>query len=245
MTLIDKLVKWLQNQVTDAGAKGCVFGLSGGVDSSVVGALCKKAFPGNVLAVVMPCFSNEQDLLQARAVAERFLIPTRLIDLRFVYNQLLVQLEGKPDEEDQTNLAVANLKPRLRMVTLYYHANKANYLVVGTGNKSEAVMGYCTKYGDAGVDIQPLGNLLKTQVRELAVELGVPDAIITKAPSAGLWPGQTDEAELGLTYAELDKIIIGLENNDLSGLNLNLVEKVRQKQQTTQHKRTCPNVFAP
>ena len=143
------------------------------------------------------------------------------------------------------NLAIANLKPRLRMITLYYHANKMNYLVVGTGNKSEAVMGYCTKYGDAGVDLLPLGGLLKSQVRELAKEMGVPSEIIEKPPSAGLWAGQTDEEEMGITYEELDKVILALEKNDCSGLDGKLVEKVKQKMQETVHKRCFPPIFVP
>lgn len=244
-SLSDKIVKWIQAQVKAAAAFGCVFGLSGGVDSSLVAVLCQQAFPNNVLGLIMPCFSQEEDLKHARLLAEKFAIPTRLIDLKFVYNQLCVQLEGKAIEGDKGNTALANLKPRLRMLTLYYEANKLNYLVVGTGNKSEAVMGYCTKYGDAGVDILPLASLLKTQVRELAEELGVPSQIIAKAPSAGLWPGQTDESEMGISYTDLDQIIIGLENNNLKGLDARLVSKVKQQYERSAHKRSVPAVFVP
>ena len=241
--MINRLVAWIKEQVQTAGAKGCVFGLSGGLDSSVVGILCKTAFPNNALGLLMPCFSGEEDLKHAQELAEKFSIPTKLVDLKPACSQLYVQLEGKPYDEGETNLAIANLKPRLRMITLYYHANKLNYLVVGTGNKSEAVMGYCTKYGDGGVDILPLGGMLKSQVRELAKELAIPAGIINKVPSAGLWPGQTDEEEMGITYAELDKIIIGLEKNKLAGLDQKLVNKVRQKMKQTEHKRSLPPVF--
>ena len=239
----DKLVKWIKDQVKSAGAKGCVFGLSGGLDSSVVGALCKEALPKNCLGLIMPCYSGEEDLKHALAIATKYQIPTKLVDLASPFNQLFVQLEGKSYDKKEMNLAIANLKPRLRMITLYYHANQKNYLVVGTGNRSEAVMGYCTKYGDAGVDILPLANLLKAQVRALAKELGVPQAIINKPPSAGLWSGQTDEAEMGITYDQLDKIITGLDKNDLKGLDPKLVKLVRNKLKTSEHKRNLPPGF--
>lgn len=241
--MIDKIVAWIKKQVQGAGVKGCVFGLSGGLDSSVVGALCVKAFPRGSLGLLMPCFSHEEDLRDAQALAEKFSIPIKLIDLKPACNQLYVQLEGKAYDGREMNLAIANLKPRLRMITLYYHANKLNYLVVGTGNRSEAVMGYFTKYGDGGVDILPLGGLLKSEIKNLARELGIPDRIINKKPSAGLWHGQTDEEEMGITYAMLDKIILGLDKNKTTGLDQKLVKKVKQKMKETEHKRSLPPVF--
>lgn len=243
--MTDQIVNWIKKQVKAAGAKGCVFGLSGGLDSSVVGVLCKRAFPENSLGLLLPCFSQEEDLRHARKVAEQFSIQTKLIDLGPASDQLYIQLEGKAYDKKEMDLAIANLKPRLRMISLYYHANKLNYLVVGTGNRSEAVMGYCTKYGDAGVDLLPLANLLKTQVRELAKEVGVPDEIISKPPSAGLWSGQTDEDEMGITYNDLDKIITGLDNNELKGLDPKLVEKVKKTMATSRHKRRVPPAFKP
>jgi len=243
--MIDKSVAWIKKQVEGAGAKGCVFGLSGGLDSSVAGALCVKAFPKSSLGLLMPCFSHEEDLRDAREVAEKFAVPTKLIDLGPACSQLYVQLEGKPYDGKEMNLPIANLKPRLRMIALYYHANKMNYLVVGTGNRSEAVMGYFTKYGDAGVDIFPLGGLLKSEVKKLAKELGIPDKIIDKKPTAGLWHGQTDEEEMGITYAVLDKIIAGMGTNKLAGLDQKLVTKVKQKMKETEHKRSLPPIFVP
>ncbi len=241
--MIDQIVSWIKKQVQDAGAKGCVFGLSGGLDSSVVGVLCKRAFPKTSLGLLLPCFSQEEDLKHAGKVAERFSIQTKLIDLGPAFDQLYIQLEGKSYDKKEMNLAIANLKPRLRMISLYYHANKLNYLVVGTGNRSEAVMGYCTKYGDVGVDLLPLANLLKTQVRELAKEVRVPDEIIKKPPSAGLWHGQTDEGEMGISYDVLDKIITRMDKGDLSGLDEKLVKKVKQKFAATEHKRRMPLIF--
>jgi NAD+ synthase len=241
--MTDKIVDWIRKQVQDAGAKGCVFGLSGGLDSAVVGVLCKRAFPENTLALVLPCCSREEDIKDAQELAEKFSIPAKLVDLEPAHDQLYLQLEGKAYSKEEMNIAIANLKPRLRMITLYYHANKLNYLVVGTGNKSEAVMGYFTKYGDGGVDICPLGGLLKSQVRELAKELDIPAKIIKKIPSAGLWSGQTDEQEMGITYAELDKVITGIEKNELAGLDPKLVGKVKQRKLESEHKRRMPAVF--
>jgi len=241
----DKIIKWLKQKVKEAGAKGCVFGLSGGLDSSVVGLLCKEAFPKTALGLLMPCFSVDEDMQDAYKIAEKFSIPTHLVDLSSSFNRLFVQFEGKSYDGEEMNLAIANIKPRLRMSTLYYHANKMNYLVVGTGNRSEAIMGYCTKYGDLGVDILPLANLLKTQVRELAKELKIPDFVIDKPPSAGLWTGQTDEAEMGISYADLDKVIQGMDKKDLSGLDKKLVKKVQDKLAATEHKRCVPPSFTP
>jgi NAD+ synthase len=240
-----KLVKWLKDQVAQSGTKGCVFGLSGGLDSSVVGVLCQQAFPDNCLGLLLPCLSNEDDLQDGQVVAQEFAIPTKLIDLQSVFKEFYSQLAGQPYNPKENNLAIANIKPRLRMISLYYWANKMNYLVIGTGNRSEAAMGYCTKYGDAGVDLLPLASLLKTQVRQLAKELGVPEQIITKPPSAGLWSGQTDEDEMGITYDQLDEIIVGLEQNELAGLDPQLVDKVKNKMAMTEHKRCLPPFFKP
>jgi len=237
--MINEIVSWLRKHVQAAGAKGCVLGLSGGLDSSVVGVLCKQAFPENVLGLLMPCFSQAQEMRDAQELAEKFSIPTKLIDLEPAYNQLYVQLEGKAYDPKEMNLAVANLKPRLRMIALYYHANQLDYLVVGTGNRSELEMGYFTKYGDGGVDLLPLGGLLKTEVKKLAAELGIPNKIIEKAPTAGLWPGQTDEGEMGITYAELDRILSG----KIEGIAKNKVEMVRQKGISSRHKRQLPEIF--
>ena len=189
------------------GLHGVVFGLSGGIDSAVVAVLCKRAFPEDCLAVVMPCRSDEADIEDARAVAGKFQIPIRIITLDGVYESLLGVLPVGEFDAASRQLAEANLKPRLRMLTLYYLANRLGYLVVGTGNRSEISVGYFTKYGDGGVDILPLGNLVKSQVRELASHLGVPKEIIDKPPSGGLWEGQTDEGEMGVTYEELDRYL--------------------------------------
>lgn len=243
MKLSDKISAWLKDKGSEAEARGCILGLSGGVDSAVVGALCKKAFPDNTLALIMPCHSHAEDLEHAKLVAGKFSIENKTIDLSSDFDLLYKSYEGKDFIAGKRELSVANLKPRLRMLSLYYFANKLNYLVVGTGNKSELAMGYFTKYGDGGVDLLPLGGLLKFQVRELAKELGIPSEIIDKAPSAGLWEGQTDEGEMEMTYAELDKTIEAMEAGNESLCDAKVLAKIKNQQSKIKHKCDLPPVF--
>ncbi|MBN1913101.1 MAG: NAD+ synthase [Candidatus Omnitrophica bacterium] len=232
-----RIVSWLKKEVKKTGAKGIILGLSGGIDSAVVAALSKKAVTsGRVLALLLPCLSQPQDLKDAKLVAKSLDIKTKKIDLSGLYGSLLKLLPPG------NSLARANLKPRLRMLTLYYFANNLNYLVCGTGNKSELTVGYFTKYGDGGVDILPIGNLLKGQVRKLAEELGLPDRIITKPPTAGLWQGQTDEGEMGITYPELDAIILRLEKGLPQLSPRHKVRKVKQMYSRSSHKRQGPKI---
>ncbi|TYP48698.1 NAD+ synthase [Thermosediminibacter litoriperuensis] len=225
----DSLVDWLRERINEAGARGAVFGLSGGIDSAVVGALCKRAFPKSCLGLIMPCYSNLKDEEDAVKVAEKFGIPYKKIVLNSVYDEFLNILDKSDDK-----MAIANIKPRLRMITLYYYAALNNYLVVGTGNKSELTVGYFTKYGDGGVDLLPLGNLVKKQVRGLAVYLGIPQDIIEKPPTGGLWEGQTDEGEMGITYEELDNYILtGRAKPEIE-------EKIKSMNRKSEHKRKLP-----
>jgi NAD+ synthase len=200
--LSSRLVDWLRDRAREAGAKGVVFGMSGGIDSSVVAVLCQRAFPDGVLGLLIPCHSMAEDIEHARLVADKFAIPTETVSIDAAYGSLISALPA--DANASRRLAEANLKPRLRMATIYFYANRLNYLVVGSGNRCELGVGYFTKYGDGGVDVLPLGNLVKSQVRDLAGYLGIPREIIDKPPSAGLWAGQTDETEMGLTYDQLD-----------------------------------------
>lgn len=233
----NKIVNWIKKQIKQARAKGIVMGLSGGVDSSVVAALVKKAVgKKRVLALLLPCHSQKGDLKDARLVAKKLGIKTRTIDLSNIYDSLIKILPKTG------SIARANLKPRLRMLTLYYFANKLNYLVCGTGNKSELMVGYFTKHGDGATDILPIGGLLKKQVRRLAKELGVPEHIITKPPSAGLWSGQTDEGEMGITYSELDDILERIENKRKQIASGDKVNKVRQMIKGSEHKRQGPKI---
>jgi len=233
-TLVQKLCVWMEDKVTEAKAKGIVFGLSGGLDSAVVAALSIRIFPQNTLAIIIPCHSFEADINDALDFINKFNIPSKIIDVSKVYDSSIHLLNDK-EKEGSFKLAEANIKPRLRMTTLYYFANKLNYLVVGTGNKSELMIGYFTKYGDGGADILPLGNLLKSQVRELAEYLGIPKKIINKPPSAGLWEGQTDEKEIGISYEQLDKYLkTGKLNNKI------IEKKIQDKITKSAHKRTTP-----
>jgi NAD+ synthase len=214
-----EITGWLRQHLTIGGAHGFVVGLSGGIDSAVVARLCQMAAPANVVGVIMPCHSVESDEADARVVAAHFDIPTMQVDLGAAYDRLvedvrasLSQAAGRiasagASDEAEPLQPLGNLKARLRMSTLYFIANTLGYLVAGTGNRSELMIGYFTKYGDGGVDLLPLGNLLKGQVRTLARELEVPEAIIDKVPTAGLRPGQTDEQEMGFTYADLERYV--------------------------------------
>jgi NAD+ synthase len=227
-----KIIQWLKAQVRSAGAKGVVLGLSGGLDSCVTAVLAKKALGAkNVLALMLPCHSQGQDSRDAKLVARKFGIKTKTIDLSKTYDSMVGIL---PAADRMTQ---ANIRPRLRMIVLYYFARKMNYLVCGTSNKSELAAGYFTKFGDGASDILPIGSLLKTQVRSLAVELGIPKSIIDKAPTAGLWPGQTDEGEIGITYPELDEIISKLEKKQPQRLAKAKVDKVKNLIRCSEHKR--------
>lgn len=234
--LAQKLVSWIREKVKESGCRGVVFGLSGGLDSATVGALCRRALPEGCLGLILPCYSHPRDEEDARRVAEVFGIPYKVIVLDRVYDALVEALTGCASGAGERSLALANLKPRLRMAALYYWANELNYLVVGTGNRSELAVGYFTKYGDGGVDILPLGNLVKTQVRELARYLGVPQDIIDKPPSAGLWEGQTDEEEMGLKYAELDRYLLTGEAPP------EVAQKIEALAARSEHKRRLPAV---
>jgi NAD+ synthase len=206
--LAQTLADWIKTRVLEAGCKGAVVGMSGGLDSSVVAALCIKVFPKNTLGLIMPCHSNPRDKEHAESVAQKFSIPTKTVVLDDIYDEYLKVLPDFKPDKSLTQLAQANLKARLRMITLYYTANQLKYMVVGSGNRSELTVGYFTKHGDSGVDILPLGNLVKKEVRELARFLKIPPEIIAKTPSAGLWAGQTDEGEMGFSYEALDNYIL-------------------------------------
>jgi NAD+ synthase len=213
--LAAKLSNWIKKQVTEAGCQGAVLGLSGGIDSAVVAVLCKKAFPQNTLGILMPCHSNQQDHDDGMALAQKFDIDNETVVLDEIYDAMLNKVSNRQGTDEKlVKLAQVNLKPRLRMTTVYYMANQLNYLVVGTSNKSELTVGYYTKHGDGASDIIPMGNLVKNQVKELAIYLGVPQQIIDKPPSAGLWSGQTDETEMGITYDQLDTYIACGDGNE-------------------------------
>jgi NAD+ synthase len=236
--LANHIASWLQDRLGEARASGFVVGLSGGIDSAVTAALCERAASYAVLAVWMPCQSLSEDEQFARTVANALQLELMTVDLSPAYDALTQELP------QGNRLARANLKPRLRMATLYYLAQSRNYLVAGTGNRAELMVGYFTKYGDGGVDLEPLGELYKHEVRGLARALGIPQPIIDRAPSPGLWPGQTDEGEMGITYAEIDAILAAWEAGTTPQLPGDRVDKVRRMVARSAHKRALPPAFA-
>lgn len=239
--VVDYLVEWTRDGVKKAGAKGVVFGLSGGVDSAVTALLAQKAFPDSHMALVLPCASELNDRIDAESLANEYGIMYRVVVLDNVYNMFMTLAESYLRFDGQKGKVLrANIKSRLRMTTLYYSAQARDYLVLGTSNKSEINVGYATKYGDSGVDMQILGDLLKCEVYELARWLGVPDAILNKPPSGGLWAGQTDETELGFTYKELDSYLSG------GTIDPGVVSKIDYLMGKSEHKRQMPPVaFIP
>ena len=199
-------VRFIRNLVETSGVDGIVFGNSGGQDSALVGILCKFACE-NTVGIMMPCASKrnfESDMQDAKELAEHFGIETRVIDLTDVRQAEIDRLQGITT---LTNAAVNNLAPRLRMTTLYAVAASEYRLVAGTGNRSELYMGYYTKWGDGACDFNPISDLTATEVIEFLKWLTAPAAIINKAPSAGLFEGQTDESEMGVSYRAIDEYI--------------------------------------
>jgi NAD+ synthase len=231
----EHLVGWLRERADEAGASGVVVAVSGGVDSAVAAALCRRAFPETTLGVLLPCHSHPRDTADAERVCLIVGIPYTTVVLDAVYDALVAALRASPQFSPHP-VALANLKPRLRMTTLYYFANRLNRLVVGTGNRSEAYVGYFTKYGDGGVDVLPLANLVKGEVRALAEHLGIPADIVHRTPTAGLWAGQTDEDEMGLTYADLDRYLQSGEAPPA------VRERIEQLHRASEHKRRTPPI---
>ena len=230
--VVDNLVEWLRDSVKEANCKGIVYGLSGGVDSAVIAALSKLAFGDESLAIMMPINSSFEDEIDAKLVIDKFNLNAIKVDLSRTYSEF-VEVVEKGDNQ----MAYANVKPRLRMITLYYYAQLKGYLVVGTSNKSEFTVGYFTKYGDSGSDLMPLVDFTKKEIFELARYLEIPDKIIQKPPSAGLFEDQTDEDEMGFTYSDLEKYI----NNEK--IDERIEEKINRMVKISEHKRNFAKGF--
>ena len=229
--LCEDIIKWIKEEVESANLKGAVFGISGGIDSAVLACLCKKAFGNNALGLIMPIKSNPKDEEDARILAKAIGLRFTKVDLNESYNTLIGTFE-----KNSVEMAASNIKPRLRMITLYYYAQNNGYMVLSGSNRSEFMTGYFTKYGDSGADLMPLLNLYKTDIFEMAKVLGVPDVIINKKPSAGLWEGQTDEDEFGFTYEELDDYLMNNSNTKSKDL---IDKKIKQ----SEHKRNFAKSF--
>ncbi|MFZ3576419.1 NAD(+) synthase [Virgibacillus sp. DJP39] len=239
---IEKIVQWLRDQVEEANVKGLLVGVSGGLDSAVVANLIKRAVPDHSLGVIMPLNSNPDSEKHAEMVIKKCNIDKITIDLTETHNVMYSQIQNKLKqkgewEEDKDQLSNANLRARLRMSTAYSLATNYNYLVVGTDNASEWYTGYFTKHGDGGVDILPIIQFTKKEVREMAKILGVPDEVIKKQPSADLWEGQTDETEMGTSYEKIDAFLKGEE---IPERDREIIEKMHRR---TEHKRRDAKQF--
>lgn len=243
----EKIKGFIRDQVDSSGTEGVVVGMSGGIDSSLTTALCVDALDSHqVLGLLMPTkVSLNEDMKDAQQLGHKLDILQEWIDIQSILKSFKEEL-GTREETDP--VPVGNLIPRIRMTILYYYANSLNMLVAGTGNKSELLIGYFTKYGDGGADILPIGGLYKTQVRQLASFLHLPKQIISKKPSAGLWPGQTDEEEIGIDYETLDLILYGITDLGLTpkvvaeemSLTKDTVNKVISLIKRNEHKRITP-----
>jgi len=246
-----QITSFIQEMVNQAGAEGTVLGLSGGIDSTTTAYLAVEALGSHaVYGLVMPSEVNsEENMSDAERVADGLGIEYDVIDIDPIFES--VAEAYPPGADDQ--LAAGNARVRLRSVLNYFVANHRNRIVLGTGNRSEAMTGYFTKYGDQAVDCNPIGNLYKCQVRQLARALGVPEDIVTKTPSAGMWDGQLDEKELRLSYDTLDAILALHVDGPLSmsaaaeSLDVDeaAVERVQELVATTEHKRHRPPVPKP
>jgi len=205
---VDAIRSFLRHHLRESGRKGFVVGMSGGLDSSLVAKLCADAIgPARVLGVAMPEARGGADERDARDWAKQLGIGFRVVEIGGIVATTARQLRIPKSDR----IGLGNVKARTRMITLYQIARDEERLVIGTGNKSEYATGYTTKFGDAACDFAPIGDLYKTQVRAMARHLGLPAKVLAKKPTAGLWRGQTDEGELGITYDELDQILLGIE----------------------------------
>lgn len=225
---VEQITKWIKEYVETSHSKGVVVGNSGGKDSATVIALATKALgKDKVVTIAMPCNSINTDFEDAKLVADKFEVPLIKIDLSETYKMLETELDKIviPKEE-----AKINAKPRLRMTTLYYVAQSLDYLVIGTGNKCEAVVGYTTKWGDSAHDFNPIGDFTVEEVLQIGEYLGVPDKIIKKAPADGLG-GLTDEQKLEVTYKQIAEYI------EKGKTDKNAMEIIKRKEKASLHKR--------
>lgn len=247
--IVKEIIEFIVKIVKEANANGVVIGLSGGVDSSVVATLCVKGLgKDRVLGVIMPTeFTPQEDIEDALSIANWLGIQTKIVNIQSISEAFFKALNINKSDLKQ-KIPMANIRARIRMIILYYYANLNNYLVVGTGNRSESLMGYFTKYGDGGVDFLPIAHLYKTQVRKLAEYLGIPSRIAYKPSSPQLYPGHKATDELPLDYEKLDPVLIGLFDKKLSpnqvsqltGIEIRIINEILERFERTKHKRDYP-----
>lgn len=236
--------KFLAEKLRKTGAKGFVLGVSGGIDSAVCLRLCARAVgKGKVLGLLMPeKESPKDDLRDSKDLCREEGVRFEIIDISKIIKAVKDSVHGKVNKK-----SLANIKARCRMVVMYHYANTESRLVIGTSNKSEILIGYFTKFGDGGADLEPIGDLYKTEVRQLAREIGIPDRIIRKIPTAGLWKGQTDEREMGVKYETLDSILLGIELGldekqiaERAETTMREVQRISMMVRRSSHKRRTP-----
>lgn len=242
----DKIAAFIKDRIEGSGVKGAIIGLSGGIDSTLTAYLTVLAIGHeNVLGLLLPetGISPDQDIEDALLITKILGIEYRMIEISPVISAFSSVI---PAFDADARTAKGNLKARTRMCILYYNANLMNRMVIGTGNKTELLLGYFTKYGDGGVDIEPIGGLYKTDVRGLSRYIGIPERMIKKTPTAGLWPGQTDESELGVSYEMADEILNLLvdEKRDISDIKRKfpsgIVDMIVARIESSAHKRMLP-----
>jgi len=234
--VLNRIEQLIRHAYWEAGAQGVVVGVSGGVDSAVAAAVCVRALgPESVLALSLPCaVSASADLEDAAELCRRLGCEHRVVPIEPV----IAAYRSLPDFQE-TPYLIGNLMARTRMTVLYYHANRDHRLVCGTSNRTEYLLGYFTKWGDGAGDVEPLLHLYKREVYELARELDLPERILAKPPSAGLWPGQQDELEIGLSYATLDAALEALAAQGWQARSP-VEETVLARVKATSHKRRDP-----
>jgi len=253
LSLYEKIiVNSIKVRVEKIQARGGVVALSGGIDSSLVAVLAHKALGDNLLCLIMPeeGISPEEDTEHALKIVNKFNINYKIIPINKAVEWFSKNFPEGEFKEQARRMAIANTKPRIRMILNYLYANAMGGIVIGTSNKTELLLGYGTKFGDMAADIYPIGDLYKTQVWQLAEHVGIPTEIIRKKPSAGLWKGQTDEEELGHTYYEIDRVLYALvelelsvrETSEVLGIDEEAVLDIYKRVITSEHKRKPPTI---
>ena len=238
-----KIGSFLVDEIIARRSQGVIFGLSGGIDSAVIAMICAKFVREKSLALIMPDskITPEVDTEDAIKIVDNSHLEYKLVDIGFIHKEYSKYIEPNP-------LAFGNLGARIRSNILYYYANARNYLVLGSEDKSEFLIGYFTKYGDGASDLLPIVSLYKTQIREFARFLGIPPNIISKPSGPRLWEGHTAESEIGLTYEEVDSILYCMIDKSLSiedtakitEMPISNVDKIYQMYKRSEHKRTTP-----